>query len=50
MTKDRRWLNSAITASAQPLPALPWLRATRRRPQTVKPAACPNKASVIAAR
>jgi hypothetical protein len=29
MKKERRWLKSAIAASAAPLPALPWARASR---------------------
>lgn len=36
MTQDirteRRWLRSVIAASAEPLPAFPWMRGQRRRP------------------
>ena len=36
MTKDikteRRWLRSVIAASAEPLPAFPWMRGQRRKP------------------
>ena len=38
MTKTPRWLTSAITASAAPLPTLPWARSARRKPQAMKPA------------
>ena len=35
---ERRWLRSVIAASAQPLPAFPWMRGQRRRPEAVDPA------------
>jgi hypothetical protein len=36
MTKQRRWMKSAITASTEAQVALPWARATRRRPEAMK--------------
>jgi hypothetical protein len=36
MKKDRRWMKSALAAAAEPLPALPWARGTRRRPEALK--------------
>ena len=51
MKKERRWLKSAIAASLEPQPALPWQRAIRRRPEALKPAApAPMKPRAIAAR
>lgn len=49
MKKDRRWLKSAIAASAEPLAALPWARGQRRRPDAMKPAT-PVKSRAQAAR
>ena len=37
MKPKRRWLKSAIAASAEPQIALPWARGRRRRPLAVKP-------------
>jgi hypothetical protein len=39
MTKNRRWLKSAIAASAEPQVAMPWARGQRRRPEAMKLAA-----------
>ena len=36
MNKERRWLKSAIAASAEPQIALPWQRGSRRRPEAMK--------------
>lgn len=36
MKKERRWLKSAIAASAETQIALPWARENRRRPQALK--------------
>lgn len=37
MTQDikteRRWLRAVIVASSEPLPAFPWMRGQRRKPQ-----------------
>jgi hypothetical protein len=38
MKKDRRWLKSVISASAEPQPTLPWQRGARRKPAALKPA------------
>ncbi|MES2667573.1 MAG: hypothetical protein V4712_15890 [Pseudomonadota bacterium] len=32
---DRRWLQSVIAASAEPLPSFPWMRGVRRKPQSL---------------
>ena len=48
MKKERRWLKSAIAASAEPLPALPWARALRRKPASLK--AAPTTTQAMAAR
>ena len=32
---ERRWLRSVIAASAEPLPAFPWMRGQRKRPAAV---------------
>lgn len=37
MKKDRRWMKSVLAAAAEPVPALPWTRGTRRRPAAMKP-------------
>ena len=50
MKKDRRWLKTAIATSGEALPALPWQRQSRRRPQAMKPAATPPKPVAVAAR
>lgn len=50
MKKERRWLKSVIAASLEPMPALPWQRGTRRRPEALKPAPAPIKPRAIAAR
>lgn len=47
MKKERRWLKSAIAASADSTVALPWARGLRRRPAALKPAPKPQ---AIAAR
>ena len=47
MKKERRWLKSAIAASAANTVALPWTRGARRRPASLKSAAKPQS---IAAR
>lgn len=39
MKKDRRWMKSVIAASNEVQLTLPWARGTRRRPDTMKPAA-----------
>ncbi len=49
MTKDirteRRWLRSVIAASAEPLPAFPWMRGQRKRPApATDSAAVPERA------
>lgn len=36
MTKTPRWMKSALAASTEPLPALPWARSTRRKPESLK--------------
>ncbi|MGV8985841.1 MAG: hypothetical protein ACOH2H_06095 [Cypionkella sp.] len=36
MKTERRWLKSAIVASAEPQVALPWQRGSRRRPAAMK--------------
>lgn len=48
MKKERRWLKSAIAASAEPLPGLPWARASRTKPAALKTTA--ETPSAIAAR
>lgn len=37
MTKQRRWMKSAIATSTEVRVALPWARTTRRRPEAMKP-------------
>ncbi len=32
---ERRWMQSVIAASAEPLPSFPWMRGARRKPQSV---------------
>jgi len=49
MKKERRWLKSAIAASAETQVVLPWARGQRRRPEAMKPAA-PAKSRAQAAR
>lgn len=50
MTKDirteRRWLRSVIVASAEPLPAFPWMRGQGKRPATAKDSAAPSDRAV----
>lgn len=36
MTKQPRWMKSMIAASTEVQVALPWARATRRRPEALK--------------
>jgi hypothetical protein len=36
MTKQPRWLKSAIAASAETQVAMPWARGQRRRPEAMK--------------
>jgi hypothetical protein len=36
MNKTRRWLKSAIAASAETQVAMPWARGQRRRPEAMK--------------
>lgn len=36
MTKTPRWMKSAIAASSAPLPALPWARSARRKPESLR--------------
>ncbi|MDZ4309710.1 MAG: hypothetical protein U1A24_04010 [Cypionkella sp.] len=48
MKKERRWLKSAIAASAEQQVALPWARGQRRRPEAMK--AAPAKSRALAAR
>jgi len=48
MTKTPRWLKSAIATSTGPLPALPFARASRRKPESLNPPATPPRA--VAAR
>ena len=50
MKKERRWLKSVLAASLEPVPALPWQRGARRRPEAVKPAAAPMKPRAMSAR
>ena len=50
MKKDRRWLKTAIATSGEALPALPWQRQSRRRPQAMNPAATPPIPGAVAAR
>jgi len=50
MTKDirteRRWLRSVIAASAEPLPAFPWMRGQGKRPATATDSAAPSDRAV----
>ncbi|MFA7432263.1 MAG: hypothetical protein WCZ72_00975 [Gemmobacter sp.] len=39
MTKQRRWIRSVIEASKEPVPVLPWARATRPARAAARPAA-----------
>ena len=39
MKRERRWLKSAIAASADAQVVMPWHRAARRKPAAFKPAA-----------
>ena len=52
MTTTRRWLKSAIAASAAPQPTLPWDRSARRKPAALHAAlhAAPVKPQAMAAR
>jgi hypothetical protein len=50
MKKDRRWLKSAIAASADTQVVLPWARGQRRRPEAMKAEAAPAKQRAQAAR
>lgn len=38
MKTERRWMKSVLEASTKPMPALPWARSTRRRPEAMKSA------------
>ncbi|EKD60354.1 MAG: hypothetical protein ACD_54C00798G0003 [uncultured bacterium] len=49
MKKERRWLKSAIAASAEAQVAMPWARGQRRRPEAMKPVT-PAKSRAQAAR
>jgi len=35
MTKTPRWMKSVITASTHTVPAMPWARGTRRKPESL---------------
>jgi hypothetical protein len=48
MTKTPRWMKSAIVASTETTPALPWTRANRCKPESMKAPA--PKTHAIAAR
>lgn len=48
MTKEHRWLKSAIAASADAQPALPWQRGARRKPAAFKSAALAKPAAIAA--
>lgn len=51
MNANRRWMKSAIAASAEPMPVMPWQRDARTKPQAVKLApAKPAAKRAIAAR
>ncbi len=50
MKKERRWLKSAIAASAEPQAAFPWTRGNRAHGTTAKPAPTPIKYAAKAAR
>ncbi len=51
MTKDRRWLKSAIAAANEPQVAMPWTRGARRKPEAMKNLpAVPAKPRALAAR
>jgi hypothetical protein len=50
MKKERRWLKSAIAASADAQIVMPWTRGQRRRPEAMKSVAAPSKPRAIAAR
>jgi len=36
MTKTPRWMTTAIATSTQPVPAMPWMRGTKRKPESLK--------------
>ena len=48
MKKDRRWMKSAIAASAEPAAAMPWQRGERRMPEALKAAPKARKAAAAA--
>ena len=50
MTKERRWLKSAIATARETQVALPWQRQGRQRPVAMKPVAQVAKNLAIAAR
>jgi len=50
MKKDRRWLKSAIAASAETQVVLPWARGQRSRPAAMKAVSAPAKPRAQAAR
>jgi hypothetical protein len=50
MKKERRWLKSAIAASAETQVVMPWARGQRRRPEAMKDAPVAAKPRAIAAR
>jgi len=47
MKKTPRWLATAIASSTQPLPALPFQRGTRRKPESLS-APRPKPAAIAA--
>lgn len=52
MNIERRWLKSVVAASAaqDAVPAMPWARATRKRPAAMKPAPVQMIRMAVAAR
>lgn len=50
MTKQPRWMKSMIAASTEVQVALPWARATRRRPEAMKTAPQQQPTRALAAR
>lgn len=50
MKRERRWLKSALAASAAMQVAMPWQRGARRKPEAMKTTAAPQKSCAVAAR
>lgn len=48
MTKTPRWMKTAIAASTETVPAMPWARSARRKPESLKGTPAPKSRAIAA--